>query len=755
MPKHSQDGRLLAVTTPLGKDALLLERFSGTEAISALFEFQLDLLAEPQTDVAFDKLLGQPATVRVLQADGSFRFVNGIVNRVSQGAEVRGKLGDVTFVRYAATLVPALWLLTRKAQSRIFQQVSVPDILKQVLQGLDVTYEIQGTFHPRDYCVQYRETDFAFASRLMEEEGIYYYFKHTDGGHTMVVANTPQSHADVPGQATVTYETVIGGGRPEDRVFGWRKTQELRSGKVTLWDHCFELPQQNLEAEKAIQESAAVGSVTHKLKLAANGPLELYDYPGGYAQRFDGVDPGGGDRAADVQKIFQDNARTAGIRMQQEAAAGLAVDGMSSCRQFTAGHKFTLQEHFNANGPYVLTRVTHTASLVGVYTGEEAEEHGYRNTFTCIPAALPYRPPQVTPKAKVWGTQTATVVGPSGEEIFTDKYGRVKVQFHWDRLGENDADSSCWCRVATLWAGKRWGVIHIPRIGQEVVVAFEEGDPDQPIIVGSVYNAEQMPPYTLPDEKTKSGTKSRSTLQGADENFNELRFEDKKGSEQIYFHAEKDFDRVVENNDTLKVGFEKHDEGNQTVRIHNDQLIWVGLPTDDGTNPSKGNQSVRVWNNQWMNVGDGKGEAEDGSQIIDVWNQQQLLIGTGKGQAADGSQIVSIWKDRNVTLQTGNDKLTVQKGNRDVSIDMGNDTLTIKMGNQTTKLNLGASSTEAMQSIELKVGQSSVKVDQMGVTIKGMMVKIEGQMMTEVKGLMTQVNGDAMLTVKGGLTMIN
>jgi type VI secretion system secreted protein VgrG len=736
---------MMAVTTPLGADALLLETFTGTEALSELFEFELGLLAEADTAVAFDQLLGQSATAQVTLPDDSQRYFNGVISRFSQGATVPGALGGTTFVQYRATLVPKLWLLTRKAQSRIFQQLSVPDILKQVLTGLDVSWELQGTFQPRDYCSQYRETDFAFASRLMEEEGIYYYFRHSDGSHQLVVANTPQSHDDVPGPTSLIYETVLGGSREEDRILSWEKVQELRSGKETLWDHSFELPGQNLEAKQSIQDTVAVGTVTHKLKVGGNEAFELYDYPGGYAQRFDGVDPGGADRAADVQKIFQDNTRTAGIRMQQEAVAGLLITGRSDCRHLCAGHKFSLTRHPNANGDYVLTRVTHAASLAGAYTDSD-DEPSYTNLFSCIPAALPYRPPQVTPKARVYGTQIGIVVGPSGEEIFTDKYGRVKVQFPWDRQGAKDANSSCWVRVGSIWAGKQWGAIHIPRIGQEVIIAYEEGDPDQPIIVGSVYNAEQMPPYTLPDNRTQTGIKSRSSLQGSDENFNELRFEDKKGSEQIYFHAEKNFDRVVENNDTLKVGFEKKDQGDQTVEI---------------------------FNNQSTKIGAGKGDAADGSHTLDVFNNQTVTIGSGNGQNSDGSQTTTVYKDRTTTLKTGNEKLEVQQGNRlvqintgndtheiktgnrEVTIDMGNDTLTIKMGNQTTKLNLGACSTEAMQSITLKVGQSSIVVDQMGVTIKGMMVKIEGQVMTEVKGLMTQLSGDAMTTVKGAITMIN
>ncbi|HEV3341349.1 MAG TPA: type VI secretion system tip protein TssI/VgrG, partial [Pirellulales bacterium] len=570
------------------------------------------------------------------------------------------------------------------------------DILKQVLKGLSVKYELQGTYENRDYCVQYRETDFNFASRLMEEEGIYYYFTHANGSHEMVVADTPQSHADVPGQKKVTFEMVDAGHlRDEDRIYTWDKSQELRAGKYTLWDHCFELPHKNLQAQKAGQESVAVGKVTHKLKVGGNDNFELFDYPGEYAQRFDGISPSGGDRAGDVQKIFQDNTRTVGIRMQEEACSGLVIHGASGCRQLASGCKFTLDRHYDGDGAYVLTSVQHSAQQ-GSYRSSETSFR-YQNSFSCVPLALPFRPPRMTPKPFVQGTQTAVVVGPSGQEIFTDKYGRVKVQFHWDRLGKNDADSSCWLRVGSIWAGKGWGAVHIPRIGQEVIVAFEEGDPDRPIIIGSVYNADMMPPYALPDNMTQSGIKSRSTLKGTADNFNELRFEDKKGSEQVYFHAEKDFDRVVENNDTLKVGSSKADDGSQTIEIWKNRTETV----------KQGNETVTI---------------EQGN--------------------------------RTVSVNQGNDEHNVKQGNRSVVINMGNDSLAIKMGNQTTKLDMGASSTEAMQSITLKVGQNSITIDQTGVTIKGMMVSIEGQVQTTVKGLMTQVQGSAMTQIQGGITMI-
>jgi type VI secretion system secreted protein VgrG len=321
-----------------------------------------------------------------------------------------------------------------------------------------------------------------------------------------------------------------------------------------------------------VQDTVSAGKVEHKLKVGRNDTFEIYDYPGEYAQRFDGVDRGGGDRAGDLQKIFQDNQdnrRTTDLRIQEETAQALVIRGSSNCRQLSSGYKFTLQRHFNADGQYVLTGLTHSARQGGDYRSDGAEAFHYTNQFTCMPAALPFRPQRLTPKPVVQGTQTAVVVGPRGEEIFTDKYGRVKVQFHWDRQGKNDEESSCWVRVGTLWAGKGWGMIHIPRIDQEVIVDFLEGDPDQPIIIGSVYNAREMPPYKLPDNKTQSGVKSRSSKNGGADNFNEFRFEDKKGEEEVYLHAEKNWTIAVENDKSQNVG---HDE---TLTVGRDRTKTV------------------------------------------------------------------------------------------------------------------------------------------------------------------------------------
>jgi type VI secretion system secreted protein VgrG len=714
---YTQKEHVFQLETPLGKDKLLLVGLDGREALSELFEFRLEAIAENTTKVKFEDLLGRAVTVTVALPDEKKRHLHGIVRRVGQSGR------DEHFTSYALEVVPELWLLSKNVQSRIFQQKTVPEILKEVLGGLKVNFKLQGAFEPRNYCAQYRESDFGFASRLMEEEGIYYFFEHRAGEHTLVLANTPASHPAVPAKSTLIYDEGSGGNRPEDRIWRWAKSQELSAGKVTLWDHSFELPHKHLEVEQPVVDSVMAGKVSQKLKLDGNGKLEIYDYPGAYAQRFDGVAPGGGDRASDVQKIFQDNKRAVAIRMQEEASQSVLIHGTGTCRQLTSGHKFSLERHFDGDGEYVLVSVTHRArddsyrSSRGAFT--------YENEFTCVPLQLPFRPARTTRRPRVEGCQTAVVVGPSGEEIFTDKYGRVKVQFHWDRQGKNDANSACWLRVASTWAGRNWGAVHIPRIGQEVLVDFLEGDPDRPIIIGSVYNADQMPPYALPDNKTQSGIKSRSTPKAGAANFNEIRFEDKKGEEQLYVHSEKNLDTVVENDETRRVGFEKKDKGDQTVEVFNNQKLVVGA---------------------------GKIYADDGSQTTEVFNNQTISVGTNLSR---GSQTVKIYKDQKTTLEIGDQNTVLKMGSQQTTLKMGDQSVTLEMGDKTVKLNLGKSTEEAMQGIELKVGQSSIKVDQTGVTIKGLMIKIEGQLMTEVKGLMTKVDGTAMLMAKGGITMIN
>ena len=698
------------------------------------------------------------------------RYFNGIVRRISQSGYAPGMDGPQTFLRYRAELVPKFWLLTRNSQSRIFQQQAVPDILKTVLSSLDVSYQLQGTYQPRDYCVQYRETDFDFACRLMEDEGIFYFFTHANGSHQMVVSDTPTSHPTVPGPASVNFDPVVGGQKPDDRVLHWEKSQQVRTGNVRLWDYRFEMTDKNLEATAKIQASAAAGTVTHTLTAGGGDQFEFYDYPGGYAERFDGEDSSGADASSALQKVFDDNTRTAGVRIAQEAAQALEVTGEGNCRHFTSGHKFTLAAHFNANGDYILSRVTHSASILGAYSNPESSSFAYRNQFNCIPSALPFHPQRTTRRPVVEGSQTAVVVGPSGEEIFTDQYGRIKVQFHWDRVGTNDASSSCWLRVATLWAGKQWGSVHIPRIGQEVVVDFLEGDPNQPIVVGSVYNATEMPPYTLPDNMTQSGLKSRSTPQGSTDNFNELRFEDKKGSELVYVQAEKDFTRLVKNNDqltvqadqtievdknrttTIKQGDDQYtlEQGNRTQTLQQGNDTYTLSKGDRSQTLSQGNDTLELTQGnrtETLKQGDDSLTLSQGNKIITLSN------GDLTTDVANGNRTATVKSNDTLTVEgsqtetvTSDAGLTVKSGNRTVTASQGDITIEASAGNVTI---------QAGSSITLKVGSNSVTINQQGITVNGMQVAVKGTGQAQVTSPMTSVSGSGTLTLKGGATMIN
>ncbi len=536
----TQENRLLSIKTPLEDDFLLLDRLNATEEISELFHYEVDLLHEENdeghepTDVDVASLLGQLVSITIAQRDGTTRTFNGMVNTFAKGHRT------IRFSHYHATIVPRVWLLTQNFQSRIFQHMSVPDILEQVFDGFNVSFEIQGQFEKRDYCCQYQESDFDFASRTMEEEGLYYYFEHSGEEHTMIVADTPQSHRDCPSKSDIEYFTKSDSTQEDfiSTIRDIRIDHKLQPGAVSFRDFNFQLVTNKLEANQPTLFS-----------VGDNQKLEVYKYPAGYGRKYDGIDRGGGT-TNELDAVFPDKQRTAENEMSALDSGYRVLSGGSDCCSLTPGHLFNLTSHptKEINAQYLITSVDHRVKQSPAYlTGEEIEA-GYESSFSCIShgaGAPKFCPPIKTKKPKIYGAQTAMVVGPAGEEIYTDKYGRVKVQFHWDRDGTVDADSSCWIRVAQAWAGNRWGMMVIPRIGMEVVVEFLEGDPDSPIIKGCVYNPETMPPYELPDEKTKSTIKTDSSKGG--NGFNEIRFEDKKGEEQLFFHAEKDQDIRVKN----------------------------------------------------------------------------------------------------------------------------------------------------------------------------------------------------------------
>lgn len=650
--------RPLRISTPLGKDVFLAVRFEGTEGISQLFHYTIDVVTPVANPIPIHEVIGQPISIALDLPLGGKRFFHGLCNRMSQCES------DKVFTKYRIEIVPQFWLLTKRAQSRIYQNINVPAILKDVFKGLDVDDRLTGKFEKRDYCAQYRESDFNFASRMMEEEGIFYYFEYSENKHVMVLGNAPQTHPTVPGKVVIAYQSVSEeASTGEDHITELFKVQELTSNKVTLRDHTFELPHLHNAAEKEIPASVTVGKVEHKLKTEVNEVLEVYDWPGEYAQRFDGIDSGGNEQPGEVKKISEDSKRTTDLRMKQIATGSVRIQGSGSARQMTSGHKFTLatrsQDYvatpLKAEGDYVITSVRHESQLPANYRSEQGGTgFRYTNSFTSIPAALPYLPPRIAQKPIVSGSQTAVVVGPPGEEIFTDKYGRIKVQFHWDRYGKNDAKSSCWVRVAQISAGRFWGALSIPRIGQEVVIDFLGGDPDQPICIGCVYNPDQMPRYKLPDEKTKSYIRTNSTMGGV--GYNELCFEDKAGKEQVYIHAQRNLDERVRNDSLERIGNNRH--------------LRVGFYLENdhkgetGNEAKKGSQYEEVAIDQHLKVHNNKDEQVGGNM--------KLLVGGGDG---DGNLDIHVKKDQKVLID-GNSDLHVQAAVRE-SID-GTYDLTVK-----------------------------------------------------------------------------
>jgi type VI secretion system secreted protein VgrG len=596
----------MAIGTPLAEDAVLLSAFSGDEGISRLFRFDLELLSVSDS-IDFNAIVGQNVTVRLTLASGNDRYFNGFISRFSQGGR------DRDLISYYAEMVPWLWFLTRKSDCRIFQKMKVPDIVKQIFDEMnfkDYKLQLYGDFLEREYCVQYRETDFNFISRLLEEEGIFYFFEHQDGIHTLILANDPIEHRPCPDQPQGRYEGASGGAAQEDDIIlEWRAQQEMRPGVYAQADYNFEQPSQVLQA-----------SITGK------GSYEIYDYhPGEYRK----VPEGDG------------LVRT---RLQELESPTLVARGSSDCRAFTSGYCFDLTEHYRSdmNQAWVLTALRHTASQPGDFrsgTGFSQADFHYRNCFECIPHSTPFRPARITPHPVVQGSQTAVVVGPAGEEVFVDQYGRVKVQFHWDRKGKKDENSSCWIRVAQNWAGKQWGAIFTPRVGQEVVVDFLEGDPDQPIITGRVYNAEQVTPYKLPDEKTKSTIKSNSSKGGG--GYNELRFEDAKGKEQVFIHAERNQDIRIKNDLYETVGAASH------RKVGEDHLEEIG---GDLHLAVKGDQNEKV----------------DGTVSLNAGVGYQAKVGTN--YALDAGTEVHVKAGMNLVIESGT-MLTLKVGGNFININ--------------------------------------------------------------------------------------
>ncbi|HYC22622.1 MAG TPA: type VI secretion system tip protein TssI/VgrG [Candidatus Bathyarchaeia archaeon] len=638
--------KLVHLTTPLGPDKLMPYRMTATEELGRMFRYDLELLSE-DPNIALDDLLGKVMTVSVDLPGGKARWFNGYVTRFAYV----GRQGR--WVRYEATLRPWLWFLTRVQDCRIFGNGAdgsggtVLDIAKKVFRKngfSDFEEKIQGSYLPRTYCVQYRESDFDFVSRLFEEEGLYYFFKHEDGKHTLEIADAPGSHEALEAYDELPFHMATEGGLArEDHVFEWRLAMKVESGEFEHRDFEFVTPSVDLTARAAASRSFPYGK------------LQVYDPPGYYVESHDVSGGDGSDKDA------QDRGRAyAQVRLDEMQAGVERLRGMSNAVGLVPGGTFALTLHHrdDQNRKYLVVSTRHELTVSG-YEGIDTgrAESVYRVGFTAVPATVPYRAEPLTPRPLISGPQTAIVTGKSGEEIWTDKHGRVKVQFHWDRVGKQDENSSCWVRVAQVWSGQNWGGVHIPRMGQEVIVEFLDGDPDRPIITGRVYNGRQTPPYALPDNATQSGIKSRSSKGGGPANFNELRFEDKKGSEQVYLHAEKDQANVVEHDMSTDVG---HD---QTLTVGHDQTNTIknNMTTDVGVDQKLtvgSNQTEEVGANQSISVGANRTEAIDGNR--------SLKVGGNKDEKVEGSKSIEVGGDLKRDIG-GKEEIAIG-GNREITI---------------------------------------------------------------------------------------
>lgn len=648
MTTITQKHRFFAVGTSLGDDVLVFGRMTATERLGNLFELDLDLLSE-RTDIDLLEVLGKDMTIRVelpQARGGGTRYFNGFVTRFSY-LGMRGQ----RYGLYRARLSPWLWFLTRTSDCRIFQNQTVPDIIQSIFRGhgfTDFRNSLSGSYRTWEYCVQYRETDFNFVSRLMQQEGIYYYFAHENGKHSLVLADDPGAHAPFPGYDQVPYyppdEQQL---RDKDHIYEWVVEKQVQPGAYALNDFDATAPRKNLRAAASAPKSHAMAD------------FEMYDYPGDYSEASDG------------------NAYST-VRLQELLAQHEILHGEGIARGLSVGSVFSLTNcgREEQNRQYLVVSAVYELQSDAYESVAHVDVAGkpFVVHITAMDAQGHYRPPRTIPKPVVQGPQTAIVVGASGDEIHTDQYGRVKCQFHWDRYGAANQDSSCWIRVAQSWAGKKWGTLYLPRVGQEVIVDFLEGDPDRPIITGRVYNGVNMPPYTLPDNKTMSTLKSLSSTGGG--GFNEFRFEDKKGEEQIFLHAEK----------------------NQDIRVKNNALEWIG-------------------NERHLIV--------KKKQFEQVEGEKHLIIKAGDG--GNGDQFEKVEGDKHQKVQGDHN----QKVNGTLSIKVDGD-MQEKVGGShaldaTSAIHIKAGQTvviEAGSQLTIKVGGSFVSIDPSGVTIQGTMVKI-------------------------------
>ena len=706
--KFTQENRFMRVETAAGPDAFLLRRLQATEAFSQLFTIDLDLLSYDGNVRAEDIIGSHMATFIGLHTNQP-RKLNGFVKSfVYTGLEKRGLYG------YKAELVPWLWFLDKRTNCRIFQNQTVQQIIEFVFSDLgfqDFNFSLIGTYPPVDYCVQYQESDFNFVSRLMEQEGLFYFFEHQDDKHILHIADN---------MAAISFldERVIehsSGNRSKTFINSWQHRFHYCSGAFAQTDYNFENANLSLLTETLTS-----------IKLNNNSALEKFEFPGNY---------GDSQRGQNLTRI----------RMQQEEAGYQVVSATSNVPHLEVGKKFKLLSDEAAaddKNNFSIIETRHQAfegSYLDERHAESESESFYVNQFICLPEDVIYRPTQKTTKPRIDGVQTAMVVGKPGDEIYTDKYGRIKLQFYWDRYGQKNEASSCWVRVATPWAGSKWGTLNIPRVGQEVVVTFVNGDPDQPLVIGSVYNSTHMPPVGLPEGKNYAGMKSRS-IKADGGSFNEFSIDDSNGAEQIKVHAQKDYNTSVGNNlsSTVTANASYNVDGDKASTIGGNSTLSI---TGNESGAVQGNQDSSVQGNRSFTTAGNTSENTNGNaeatigvndsrtigsnQDLTVGSNQTLNVGSNQTCSIGSNQEVVIGGNQSVGI-TGKQDVSALAQNISISTSATTSALEVAINGQASiTLSVGGSSIAIDPAgITLSMGASSVKIDAMGVTVVGPIVKL-------------------------------
>ncbi len=638
---------LLSIKTPLPETAFKAVGLSAREQLSRPFSYLVDL-SSGTAALSPDSLIDQKVTVTLGDPETHGRYFNGVVQAVQQMPTANAALWS-----YRLTVVPKLWFLGQTQSSRFFQNMNVPDIVTGILDKFSVAYSknLQGSYGKRDYTVQFNESYLHFVQRVLEDEGIFYFFEHTDSAHTMVLGDRKSAFMEIPNPSL----TVREGAQGSYDLSSWHREDSSALGQVTVDDYD--------PATNTLNPAAIRGEVPTVLTPSGAPNRTHYTWPA-------------------VRGTTGDANTRAQWRMEAAEAAAQLYAGSGGPLDFFAGGVITVANDptkAGGSGDYVLRSVTYQASdsADGTIGGS-----GSMATMSCtaFPADRQWREVPAFAAPVMAGLYTAKVIGPPGEEIYVDDLGRIKIWFPWDVEGDINEQDTLWVRVMQPWGGVGWGTQFVPRIGMEVVVAFLEGDVNRPMVIGSIYNSQQTPLFKAAD-KNKSGIRTRSTLQGGDSNYHELSFDDTKGSEKMLLHAEKDYQLEVENDQTLQI------DNNRNVTVTKDETVTV-----------------------------------------------------------NGKQTHTIKEDRTLTVSEGHMATTVSQGNRTAEVSMGNESL---------KVDLGTITYEAMQSITLKVGTSSIVIDNTGITMKGLMIQVSGDTLTALKGAMVQVNGSGMLTLAGGITMIN